>query len=314
MRIDPGRLQQLYPPMTEDFARRMDDLLCSLPPEKEETKVKRFALRTVLIWAVLTALLCATAYAVITYGMDWYYNNRFTAYQEHEPEKYAAIMEHMQSGLPQTAEGCDLVDIQVAEASWAGEENVLVVSLKALPADPAVYELHPMWNLDPDGAYMGKDYIPDPSGDSEERADHWLWTEDGFGPVDQMIRPGKQLLLLEADDVQLDGLTLFGDGSSMDSYVGEDGAVHTVLEVQLPLLGEDYEADMRRQMQENPAYAALLEERLEKELACRQLILDDEDGVIQLTVPFRVTPYTDDDQALYQGGETGLVHFDLKIR
>ena len=314
MRIDPRRLQQLYPPMTEDFARRMDDLLCSLPPQKEETKVKRFALRTVLIWAVLTALLCATAYAVITYGMEWYYNNRFTAYQEHEPEKYAAIMEHMQSGLPQTAEGCDLVDIQVAEASWAEEENVLVVSLKALPADPAVYELHPMWNLDADGSYVGEGGAADPASDGEDRAIHWLWTKEGFGPVEEMIQPGKQLLLLDTGDVLLEDFVLLGDGSSMDSYVGEDGAVHTVLEVQLSLLEEDYEASMRKQIQENPEYASLMEKRLEKELACRQMILDDDDGVIRLTVPFRVIPFTEDDMALYLGGEQGKVTFDLKIR
>jgi hypothetical protein len=67
--------------------------------------------------------------------------------------------------------------------------------------------------------------------------------------------------------------------------VGEDGAVYTVLEARL---GEDS--------------------------AWRQVILEDEDGVLRLSVGFRVTPYTDDDEALYRGGEEGLVHFDLKVR
>lgn len=285
MRLEQERLKRLYPEMDEGLALRMEKLVHSLPLQKEEKRVKRLALRTAVVWVLLTVLLCATAYAVITYGLDWYYNNRFTAYQEHEPEKYAAIMEHMQSDLPQTAEGCAQVDIRVAEASWAEEENLLVVSLKALPVNPAVYELHPMWNLDPDGAYMGKDWVPASNADSEERNIHWLWTENGFGPVEKMVAPGKQLLLLDAADVWLGGRSLFGDGSSMDSFVGEDGAVYTVLEVRL---GEDS--------------------------AFRQAIVEDEDGVLQLSVSFRVTPYTDDDEALYLGGEEGLVHFDLKIR
>lgn len=285
MRLEQERLKRLYPDMEEGFALRMEELIHSLPLQKEEKRMKRLALSTVLVWALLTVLLCATAYAVITYGMEWYYNNRLTAYQEHEPEKYAAIMEHMQADLPQTVEGCSLVDIQVAEASWAESENVLVVSLKALPADSAVYELHPMWNLDPDGAYMGRDYVPDPSGESEERNMHWLWTAEGFGPVEKMVAPGKQLLLLDAGDVWLDGSSLIGDGSSMDSFVGEDGAVYTVLEV-----------------------------RLEEHSPCRQAMLEDEDGIVRLSVSFRATPYTDDDDALYRGGEEGLVHFDLKVR
>lgn len=285
MKLDQERLKRLYPDMEESFALRMEELVRGLPLQKEEKRVKRLALSTVLVWALLTALLCATAYAVITYGLDWYYSNRLTAYQEHEPEKYAAIMEHMQSDLLQTVEGCASVDIQVAEASWAEEENVLVVSLRARPAEPAVYELHPMWNLDPDGAYMGKTFVPDPSGDSEERNVHWLWTEEGFGPVEERIAPGKQLLLLDTGDVLLDGQPLFGDGSSMDSFVGKDGAVYTVLEV-----------------------------RLEEHSLCRQAILEDEDGVLRLSVAFRVTPFTEDDEALYLGGEEGFVHFELKIR
>ncbi len=314
MRIEQKRLQGLYPPMTEAFAHRMDSLLCSLPPREEETRVKRFALRTVLIWAVLTVLLCATAYAVITYGMDWYYNNRFTAYQEHEPEKYAAIMAHMQSGIPQTVAGGDLIDLHVEEASWAEEEQVLVVSLKALPKDAAAYELHPMWNLDADGSYVGKGGAENPAADGEDRAVHWLWTKQGFGPVAKMIQPGKQLLLLDTGDVQMNGQLLLGDGSSMDSYVGEDGAVHTVLEVHLDLLAEDYEASVRQQMQENPEYASLMEERLMTDLATRQAILEDEDGVITLSVPFTATVYSDDDNALYRGGQQGMISFDLKIR
>ena len=84
-------------------------------------------------------------------GLEWDYTTRVSAYQQYEPEKYEAIMSHLQTDLPQTVSDPD-IHLAVQEASWAAEEKVLVISLVATPADPEHYELHPMWNLDADGA------------------------------------------------------------------------------------------------------------------------------------------------------------------
>lgn len=315
MKLDGERLQKLYPEMEEDFAQRMKQLIHSLPSQKEDEKVKRWTFQTVIVWALLAMLCMVTAHAVIQYGLDWYYNTRFTAYQEHEPNKHAAIMEHLQTGLSQRVTGDERIHVQVAEASWAQEEQVLVVALTAVPRDAEAYELHPMWNLDADGAYAGEGGTATPSADGEDRSVHWLWTREGFGPVEEMIAPGKQLLLLETGDVHLGGKTVLGDGSSMDAFVTEDGAVHTVLEVRLEMLADGYEERMRRQIADAPAeHAVWLEERLKTNLDIRRAIEEDQDGVITFSIPFTTTLYTQEDQQLYQGGQEGAISFELKIR
>lgn len=314
MKLDQERLQKLYPPMEEAFAQRMERMIHDLPAQKEDTTVKRLTLHAVLIWALLAVLCMATAYAVIQYGLDWYYNNRFTAYQEHEPKKHATIMENLQTGIPQTVTGNELINIEVAEAAWAQETQLMVVSLTATPKEPASYELHPMWNLDADGAYVGEGGAEDLQADGEDRAVHWLWTRDGFGPVEQMVTPGKQLLLLDTGNVHLNGNMVLGDGSSMDAFVTDDGVVHTVLEVRLDMLEDSYEETMRQQIAQMPEYAAYMEERLAANLEIRRAILEDEDGKITFTVPFTTTLYTEDDEQLYQGGQDGEITFELNIR
>lgn len=265
------------------FADRMDMTLRGL---KEEKEMKRTAFRTVFVFALAAVLLCTTAFAIVSQGLEWYYSNRFTAYQEHDPEKYEAIMANLHTDVVQTAADDPDVHIAVTETSWAAEQGVLVVSVMAAAADPEQTELHPMWNLDADGAYVGEGGATDPSADGEDRAVHWLWTKNGFGPVAEMIAPGKQLILLEVDAVHLDGERVLGDGSSMDAYVTESGAVHTVLEVRLDAEGaaEFFAADA------------------------------DGDGVITLTVPYTVTAYTEDDVQLYTGGRKGSIEFELNIR
>lgn len=314
MRLNQERLQNLYPTMEEAFAQRMEQMISTLPGKQQEQSSKRFVLRSVLVGVLIAVFCMATAYAVIHYGLDWYYRTRFTAYQEHEPDKYAAIMEHLQSGLSQTAAGDDWVHIQVTEASWAAEERVMVVELTATPRNPAAYELHPMWNLDADGAYVGEGGAENPASDGEDRAVHWLWTKDGFGPVEQMIAAGKELLLLDVGDVYLNGILVLGDGSSMDSFLAEDGMVHTVLEIRLDMLAAGYEEAMRQQMAGNPDYAPYLQKRLTDNLETRRFIEQDEDGVVTFTIPFTTTRYNEDDQQLYQGGQKGTIAFDVKIK
>lgn len=314
MKMDQKRLEKLYPAMTDAFSMRMEQLIHSLPQQKEEVKVKRMAMRTVLIWAVLTVLLCATAYAVITYGLEWYYNNRFIAYQQNEPETYAAIMDHVQTALEQSVVGDDLIDIRVENASWVTEKNLVVVMLRAQAKNPDQYELHPMWNLDADGAYVSKEMVASMPFDSELRSEHWLWTETGFGPIEERVAPGKELLLFDAKDLCLNGNGIHGDGSSMDCFVGEDGAVYCVLEARLELMQDDYKAQMEQRMTDDPALASDIQDMLEADLHSREEINSDEDGVLTLEVPFVVTSYTDDDEQLYLGGEPGSITFQMKIR
>ena len=78
----------------QSFTEAMDRTLHGL---KEEKDVKRVAFRTVILVAVIILLLCATAFALMGQGLEWYYNNIFTAYQEHEPEKHQAIMQNLQT-------------------------------------------------------------------------------------------------------------------------------------------------------------------------------------------------------------------------
>jgi len=314
MKLDQERLQKLYPPMDEAFTHRMERLIHILPTQKEDEKMKRWTLHTVLIWSLLAALCMATGYAAIQYGLDWYYHTRFTAYQQHEPEKHAAILSHLQSSPSQTVTGDELIEIHVTEVSWAQEEQVMVAALTAIPRDPEAYELHPMWNLDADGAYVGEGGAEHPDSDGEDRAVHWLWTPDGFGPVEQMIAPGKQLLLLDTGDISLGGYQVLGDGSSMDSFATEDGTVHTVLEIRLDMLADGYEENMRQQMEDAPEYVSCLEERLAANLEIRRIMEDDEDGVVTFTIPFTVALYSEDDTQLYQGGKRGTIAFDMNIR
>ncbi len=296
----------------QSFSDRMDQTLLSL---KEEEKVKRFAFRTVMVFALITVLLCTTACALVSQGLDWYYNNRFSNYQKAEPEKYSAIMKNLQTEVPQQPVEDPEINISVNEISWAPEQNVLVVSVIATAANPEAFELHPMWDLDADGSYVGKENLELYADDEEARGEHWLWTKKGYGPVAEMVAPGKQLLLLEAERLYLGDIPLTGDGSSFDSYVMDDGSIHAVLEINLQCFFDPaYPDDVRKMIEKTPDMADYWNNRLAEIERFQKIISEDEDGVITLTLPYTVTAYTEDDQQLYTGGRNGEIHFDLKIR
>ncbi|MBP3637377.1 MAG: hypothetical protein J6K13_07470 [Clostridia bacterium] len=292
----------------QSFARRMEGTLLEL---KEEKEVKRVAFRTVLVVALVTALLCSTAYALVIQGLEWYYNNRFTAYQQYEPEKHQAIMNHLQTQVPQTKAEDPDISIAVTEVSWVPEEKVLVVALAAAAAEPDKAELHPMWNLDADGAYVGKDNLELYADDEEARGEHWLWTSAGFGPVVDMVAPGKQLLLLDADGIYLDGRMLIGDMSSVDAYVAEDGTVHTVFEIRLDYMEEDYISQQQALLEQYPEQTFRLDNI---ETARKLTALVEHAERMELTIPYTVTPYTEDDAQLYTGGREGEIAFTVELK
>ena len=314
MKLDPKRLQQHYPLMTPEAESRMLNLIHGLPSQMEEKPMKRIALRTILIFSLITILLCGTAFALVNQGLEWYYNHRFTAYQIHEPEKYQAIIDNLQFDLPQNSQTNDEIAIAVQNAAWIADQHFLAVSFIAAPRDPDTVELHPLWNLDADGAYVGNGGCEAPESDGVERAVHWLWTQEGFGPVSDMVAPGKELLLINMEELYLEGYRLLGDGSSADSYRDEEGHVHTILEIQLDFLKPGYEKEMQTLMEQQPELKTHYQQLLEQGIACKSLIENDTDGIITLTAPYTLTHYTEDDQMLYHGEKSGTITFQLKIQ
>ena len=239
------------------FTERIDDTLRGL---KEDVLVKRFTVRTAIVVLLITLFVCGIAYAIVVIqGQEWYYANRFSAYQEHEPVKYQAIMENLQTHVTQeegqSADG--LVRLIVQDYSWVNEEQIFTLSMAARPTDPQVYELHPMMALDTDGLYAGAE--PDPE-EPESRTEHWLWTPKGFGlPETVMADPDKKLLLVDFDMVGL----LIGDTAvelpmaSSDAFLGEDGASIGVMEIDLRWLDDDF---IRSQYQPQPVHTFTSEE------------------------------------------------------
>lgn len=277
------------------FDEKMRRTLRSLQVERPRRRVN---IRRAAVLGVALVVVCSTALALVSQGMGWYYSNRFTAYQVHEPERYEAIMSHLQTDVEQTRTPDEEIDIAVTEISWAPEQQIMVVEVTAAALDQAHVELHPMENLDADGSYVGEGNLGLYPDDEEARETHWLWTENGFGPVDEMITPGKELLLVSCGWVYLDGDLLIGDMSSMDCYVREDGSVHTVIEVRMDFLQQGDATEM-------DSGDVLLAEKMRGAM---------EKGELMLTIPYTVTHYTTDDDALYHGGRKGEISFMVHIR
>ncbi len=299
----------------EQFSRRIDQTLAALG---EETKAKRFPARMVLLAVLVLALVCGIAYALIVQGQEWYYNNRFTAYQERHPETYNAIMDNLQAVPVQDQQEDAVVRVVVQDAAWVPEEKLLTVSLAATPVDAQRVELHPMWNLDPDGYYVGPEDLDEYADDEEARAEHWLLTDKGFGPVrETMIDPQKALYLFEADELFFgapeDCASAQGNASGMDSFVGEDGAVITVLENRMPWMDEDYDDEIMAKSQMRQERRQEIVKQYREARAALQAHTD-ANGMLTLSIPYTVWPYIEgDDAAFYGGGVTGWVTFTIRI-
>ena len=93
-------LDRALGPTPQPFCERMDATLRSL---KEEQQVRKMSWRTALAVALMTVLGVSTAYALLTQGLTWYYENRFTAYQRYEPEKHEAILRNLETQVQQWA-------------------------------------------------------------------------------------------------------------------------------------------------------------------------------------------------------------------
>lgn len=308
-------LDRALGPTPGDFSARIDQTLQAL---EEKKNVKRFGWRVPVLAALLLALLCGIAYAVIMQGQEWYYNNRFTAYQKYEPQKHQAILEHLQMNPEQTHREDPVVNVVIQDVSWIPEERLMTISLAARPQNDAAIELHPMGDLDADGSYVGPENLEKYAEDEEARAEHWLWTENGFGPIREVMRdPSKELYLFEADFIRIgpDGSGICAmNGGSSDSFIGEDGAVITVLECELRWMDPAYDEQVL-------AMAWMSEEQKEIEIARNRDMRAsfeqnlDKEGLLTLSIPYTVTKYVeDDDNALYTGGAKQWVTLRIKVR
>jgi hypothetical protein len=206
---------------------------------KEEPIVLKKPIRRTLIIAFILLLAVGAAIAlVVTQGQDWYYNNRFTAYQTYEPEKQEAIFTHLTTDIPQEQVDMGLVSVTVQDVSWAQAEHIATLSLSARPLHPENDELYSIWNLDQDGCWS-ETLDPD---DPEIRTEHWLWTDKGYGlPESVMADPTKRLLLLDDGDT---AIFIGRDGNMtlplycFDYFLGEDGTMICVMEFDLSALDE----------------------------------------------------------------------------
>lgn len=225
-------LDKAFPETPKVFSERIDQTLRTI---KEEKHVKKYTIRTMLIAAAITLAVGGIAYAVISFGQEWYYNTRFTAYQEHEPDKHQAIMDNMQTEIPQRSNGAaaGLIDLKVQDASWVKEKQVFTLSLTAKVQDNGKYELHAMSEMDGDGLYAASVDAQDP----ESRNVHWLWTSKGYGlPKDVMADPGKQLILIDLErDLHIGETATVLPGYMTDVFTTDDGPVVAVHEYDLKL-------------------------------------------------------------------------------
>ena len=97
----------------------------------------------------------------------------------------------------------------------------------------------------------------------------------------------------------------------MDSFVGEDNAVITVLKMELPWMDEGYEAQVMAREGMEQAQKERLVAQAQK---AREALLAQADGELSLCVPYEVFPYVEgDDEALYTGGVKGWVSFRIRV-
>lgn len=319
--MKPNDLDRAFPQTPRVFSERIDQTLRYL---KEEQPMRKITFRAVLVAAMVTLLVAGAAYAVISLGQEWYFNTRFTAYQEHEPDKHKAIMDNLQQDIAQAASGeaGQLVTFKILDASWAQEQNVFTLSLASSALSPGEDELHAYGDLDQDGAWAPE---PDPN-DPDIRTQHWLATGKGFGlPQDTMTDPAKRLLLLDIWGEFYIGDTQVAMPMWMsDQFTTPDGPVMGLFEFDLNQLDDD-------KINANYENAPLPEgtdkaefERNQKDLQGRQLqrakamreaiaANTDEKGFLTLRFPYRVWPFDLEKNALGEAVD-GETVFQVKIK
>lgn len=310
-------LNSAFKPTPQVFHQRVEQTLCQL----KEEPVKRFTLRTAALTAALVLLLAGIAYAAVQLGQEWYYDTRYTNFKEHKPELHQAIMENLQTDIPQqvSGEAAQLVQVTVQDVAWADEKDVMTLSILAEPKTPNDMELHSAWSMDVDGALVGE-IDPD---DEESRLFHWLWTEKGFGlPEEVMLNPEKQLLLLELDyRTFIGGTEAEMPSHGGDSFTTEAGPVMMVQQYDLSqLVPEGIDAMFADatapEGYDEAEYLKTIEETKQtlkdqgKAAAAAILESTDEDGYLTLRQPFQVMTFANN---TYGEPVQGEITFKVKV-
>ncbi len=292
-------LDRAFPETPQAFSERIDQTLRQI---KEEKPMKKITLRAVLAAALITLLIGGIAYAAISLGQEWYFNNRFTAYQEHEPEKHRAIMDNLTKDILQEnrGEAAELVSLKVQDASWSKEQKVLTVSYSAQVKDPAKDEMYALWELDQDGSWALQ-LDPD---DPDSRTEHWLFAPHAQGiPRDVMKDPAKRLLLMDyAGDVYIGDSGVMMPMWMSDILSREEGPVICLQEFDLKQLEDaeirkNYENRATPQGWDKADYEKYLrdeEARLLKRAGEMRGALAagiDGDGFLSLRFPYKVWMY-----------------------
>lgn len=252
-------LQQRFGEVPPETHQAFMDAL--IPGKEEHAMKKRNMMFTPVLALILILMLATTAVAAASQVLEWYYANRFTNVQPGERE---TVLSHVQQPVTQTqSENADF-DATVQEVSWMADARRLIVALNVAPKAPETIELHHMLSLDTDGAYVGGD-APVGAEDGEDRGDHWLWTEKGYGPVREMMYdPNKALHLVDVDMAASPCES--GRMISLDAYDAGNGSVQFILEYDLSGVPADTAA-------------------------------------VELLIPYCTVAYTEDDDVLYRTGK-----------
>lgn len=292
----------------QELRRELQNLYGSVPPEthcafmdalvqseRKRKPMKKIAFTPVIV-LILVLSLGTVAFAATTEVLKWYYENRFENYPA---DDRSAVLENVQSEvLQQQDDNAGFIAV-VQEYAWVAEKGRLIVTMNVATKDPEI-ELHPMWNLDPDGSYVGGE-LPETNSDGEDRSEHWLWTEKGFGKVEEMMDdPAKTLHLVDLHEAQLgtheDGSELAISGG-VDAFRQADGSVQFVIEFNLrESLSENQEQEYRKRLS-----ADIAEKQIERIQATRESILNC-GGKLNISIPYYTVAYTSDDTVLYVTG------------
>jgi hypothetical protein len=317
-------LDRALGPTPPEFGARVAATLRNI---KEEPEVRTKHIRRWLAVALAILLIIGVAIAlVVTQGQDWYYHNRFTAYEGNEPEKQQAILNNLSTDIPQEQTDTGVVSVTVQDVSWAPEEGVATLSFAVRAQNPESDEIHSLFNLDEDGSWA---VTLDPD-DPESRTEHWLWTDKGYGPpAATMADPSKRLLLFSDGDTDVyigskgeDILPI----SVSDQFQGEDGSVICVLEFDLNQLDsqkieeqyyafvydpewgipeDEWKADMQAQRQRSLEYAQATNAAIEANT--------DGNGMLALRYDYSVVPLVGN--TLVTDQETrGETVFQIKVK
>ncbi len=317
-------LDRALGPTPPAFSARVADTLRTM---KEEPEVRTKHVRRALAVALVILLIIGVAIAlVVTQGQDWYYHNRFTAYEGNEPDKQKAILGNLSTDIPQEQTNAGLVSVTVQDVSWAPEDGIATLSFAVRALSPESDELHPLWNLDEDGCWVE---TPDPD-DPDSRTEHWLWTDKGYGPpAEMMADPSKRLLLFSDGDSRV---YIGKDGDEAlppycaDQFQGEDGSVICVLEFDLTQLVPQKIEEQFSEIIFDPEWGLQEDDWKADQEILRQNLLDtakatnaaiaantDENGMLTLRYEYGVIPFADN--ALATDREVkGQTVFQIKVK